>query len=61
MKNLLRNYASSKGRVVVQGNTGKDETGLAAIFVDAASSASHIEASKLCDATALLPNSGRPD
>eukprot|EP00959_Pyramimonas_sp_CCMP1952_P196006 4098367-Pyramimonas_sp.AAC.1 len=44
-----------KGRVVVQGNTGKYETGLAAIFADAASSASHIEASKLCDATALLP------
>eukprot|EP00959_Pyramimonas_sp_CCMP1952_P359369 7524891-Pyramimonas_sp.AAC.1 len=40
-----------KGRVVVQGNTGKDESGLAAIFADAASSASHIEASKLCDAT----------
>eukprot|EP00959_Pyramimonas_sp_CCMP1952_P262459 5487734-Pyramimonas_sp.AAC.1 len=47
-----------KGRVVVQGNTGKDETGLAAVFADAASSASHIEASKLCDATALLPNHG---
>eukprot|EP00959_Pyramimonas_sp_CCMP1952_P392511 8224851-Pyramimonas_sp.AAC.1 len=27
-----------KGRVVVQGNTGRDETGLAAIFADAASS-----------------------
>eukprot|EP00959_Pyramimonas_sp_CCMP1952_P039569 827772-Pyramimonas_sp.AAC.1 len=47
-----------KGRVVVQGNTGKDETGSAAIFADAAFSASHIEASKLCDATALLPNYG---
>ena len=49
-----------KGRVVVQGNTGKDESGLAAVFADAASSAPHIEASKLLDATALLPgNSGK--
>ena len=48
-----------KGRVVVQGNAGKDESGLAAVFADAASSASHIEASKLRDATALCPgNSG---
>ena len=31
----------------------KDESGLAAVFADAASSASHIEASKLCDAVAL--------
>eukprot|EP00959_Pyramimonas_sp_CCMP1952_P149584 3129891-Pyramimonas_sp.AAC.1 len=36
----------------------KDESGWAAVFADAASSASHIEASKLCDATALLPGNG---
>eukprot|EP00959_Pyramimonas_sp_CCMP1952_P099661 2083514-Pyramimonas_sp.AAC.1 len=33
----------------------KDESGLAAVFADAASAASHIKASKLRDATALLP------
>ena len=33
----------------------KDESGLAAVFADAASSASHIEASKLCDGVSLLP------
>eukprot|EP00959_Pyramimonas_sp_CCMP1952_P103021 2154661-Pyramimonas_sp.AAC.1 len=36
----------------------KGEGGLAAVFADAASSASRIEASELCDATALLPGSG---
>eukprot|EP00959_Pyramimonas_sp_CCMP1952_P469706 9495410-Pyramimonas_sp.AAC.1 len=55
---LLPKLRKFKGRVVVQGNTGTDETGLAAILRDAASSASQIEASKLCDATALLPNYG---
>ena len=44
-----------KGRVVVQGDNMKDETSLAAVFADASSSASHIEASKLCDAVALQP------
>ena len=33
----------------------KDQTGLAAIFADAASSASHIEASKMVDAVSLCP------
>eukprot|EP00959_Pyramimonas_sp_CCMP1952_P391638 8207230-Pyramimonas_sp.AAC.1 len=47
-----------KGRVVVHGDNVKDESGLAAVFADAASSASHIEASKLCDATVLLPGNG---
>eukprot|EP00959_Pyramimonas_sp_CCMP1952_P037692 789322-Pyramimonas_sp.AAC.1 len=55
---LLPGPRKFKGRVVVQGNAGKDETGLAAIFADAASSVSHIKAPKLCDATALLPNYG---
>eukprot|EP00959_Pyramimonas_sp_CCMP1952_P035285 739184-Pyramimonas_sp.AAC.1 len=55
---LLPELRKFKGRVVVPGNTGQDETGLAAIFADAASSASRIEASKLGDATALLPHCG---
>ena len=45
-----------KGRVVFQGNNVKDETGLAALFAEAASSASHIECSKLLDAVASLPH-----
>eukprot|EP00959_Pyramimonas_sp_CCMP1952_P295708 6185008-Pyramimonas_sp.AAC.1 len=47
-----------KGRVAAQGDMMNDESGLAAAFADAASSASHTEASKLCDAMALLPGNG---
>eukprot|EP00959_Pyramimonas_sp_CCMP1952_P271489 5675462-Pyramimonas_sp.AAC.1 len=51
-------FQKCNGRVVVQGDNMKNESGLATVFVDAASSASHIEASRLCDATALLPGNG---
>ena len=44
-----------KGRVVFQGNNLKDETGLAALFAEAASSASHIQCSKVLDAVSCLP------
>ena len=44
-----------KARTVCQGNNVRDENGLAAMFAGAASSASHIEASKLLDAVAMLP------
>eukprot|EP00959_Pyramimonas_sp_CCMP1952_P000842 16805-Pyramimonas_sp.AAC.1 len=44
-----------RGRVVFQGNSVKDESGLAALFAEAASSASHIEASKVIDAVPCLP------
>ena len=47
-----------KGRAVVQGDNMKDESGLAAVFADAATSASRIEASKQRDATASLPGNG---
>ena len=44
-----------KARAVCQGNNVRDENGLAAMFAEAASSASHIAASKLLDAVAMLP------
>eukprot|EP00959_Pyramimonas_sp_CCMP1952_P151007 3160094-Pyramimonas_sp.AAC.1 len=47
-----------RGRVVVEGDNLGYESGLAAAFADAAPSASHAEASKLCDAAALLPGGG---
>ena len=46
----------AKARVVCQGNNVRDENGLAALFAEAASSASQIEASNMIDAIALLPN-----
>jgi hypothetical protein len=46
----------AKARVVCQGNNVRDENGLAALFAEAASSASQIEASKMIDAISLLPN-----
>ena len=47
-----------KGRVVVHGDNMKDESGLAAVFADAASSTLHIEASKLLGAVAPLTGHG---
>ena len=52
---LKPEFQRYKGRVVVQGDNMEDESGLSAVFADAASSASHIEASKLCDARATPP------
>ena len=46
----------AKARVVCQGNNVRDENGLAALFTEAASSASQIEASKMIDAISLLPD-----
>eukprot|EP00959_Pyramimonas_sp_CCMP1952_P336874 7054055-Pyramimonas_sp.AAC.1 len=56
MLSYHQNSISARGALWFDA-TAKDESGLAAVFADAASSASHIEASKLCDATAL-PGSG---
>ena len=44
-----------KGEVVFQGNNAKDETGLAALFGEAASSAPHAPCSNIVDAVALSP------
>ena len=44
-----------KGHAVCQGDNVRDENGLAATLAEAASSASHIEASTLLDAVAMLP------
>ena len=45
----------AKARVVCQGNNVRDENGLWALFAEAASSASQIEASRMIDAISLLP------
>eukprot|EP00959_Pyramimonas_sp_CCMP1952_P462825 9483892-Pyramimonas_sp.AAC.1 len=55
--NLLLEAHMFMGRVVARGDSVKNEGGLAAAFADA-SSASCIEASKLRDAAALLPDGG---
>ena len=52
LEEVKRRY---KGRVVFGGHRIHDEYGLAAEFPDQGSGASMISASKLCDATAMLP------
>ena len=44
-----------KGRLVLRGDTVRDETGFYAVFSEQGTSASHIEAAKMMDALARFP------
>ena len=48
-------FLNYKGRVVSQGNQVRDETGLAAVFSEQQSGASHLESSRLLDMIARSP------
>ena len=56
MLNWRRSTKNTKGRVVLRGDTVKDDSGSYAVFTEQGSSASQMTAAKIMDVSSRLPN-----